>query len=432
MFNKPNTMRISYFLLLLTGVAGIQKSKAQQITGPDHIVKARNEAKQRVLVKTIDSIFQSQVSHQFIPGAVIMIKQQDQIIQKKAYGNAALWNRNHQLLATPEKMTLHHLFDLASLTKVIGTTTAIMYLADRRQLSVDDRVSKYIRAFDTPEKRAITIRHLLTHTSGILEWYPMYYRSNNKQSTFQLISELPLFDSIGKQRRYSDLGFTILGQITEVVSGMPLDRFVKEKIFMPLGMKHTMYNPLKNGNSLPIAPTSFGNPYERRMVYDSALGFRRKEINPASWNGWRTHQLTGEVNDGNAWYANGGVSGAAGIFSTVDDIQRLVDMLQHKGRVNGKQFISETTIGEFLTKDQFNNGLGWMMDPSISLLKNGPAGTYGHTGFTGTSIAVIPAYNISVILLVNRQHTGLSAKGEYYNLSPVRAAVFKAVMDYCR
>ncbi|HJV20581.1 MAG TPA: serine hydrolase [Sediminibacterium sp.] len=426
-------MRIAYFLLLFAGVAGIQKINTQQhITSPDHTLQMPDTAKQRVLKLTIDSIFQSQVSNQFIPGAVILIKQQDQVIQKKAYGNAALWNQDHQLLAAPKKMTLHHLFDLASLTKVIGTTTAIMYLADRHQLSVDDRVSKYIRSFDTPEKRTITIRHLLTHTSGILEWYPMYYRSDNKQATFKLISELPLFDSIGKQRRYSDLGFTILGQITEVVSGLPLDRFVKEKIFVPLGMKHTMYNPLKNGNSLPIAPTSFGNPYEKRMVYDSALGFRRKEIDPNSWNGWRQYQLAGEVNDGNAWYANGGVSGAAGIFSTIDDIQRLVDMLQHKGRINGEQFISETTISEFLTKDRFNNGLGWMMDPSISLLKNGPAGSYGHTGFTGTSIAVIPACNISVILLVNRQHTGLSAKGEYYNLSPVRAAVFKAVMDYCR
>ena len=425
-------MRIFFLLLLLTGITGIQHSKAQQTGSQGNAVQIPDPAKQRVLEQTIDSIFQSQVSNRLIPGAVILIKQEDRFIQQKAYGHASIWDRNHQLLAAPKKMTLHHLFDLASLTKVVGTTTAIMYLADKQQLSVNDRVSKYIRSFNTPEKRNITIRHLLTHTSGIPDWYPMYYRSNNKQATFQLISEVPLFDSIGKQRRYSDLGFTILGQIIEVISGMPLDRFVKEKIFLPLGMKHTMYNPLKNGNSLPIAPTSIGNPYEYRMVHDPALGFRRKEIDPDSWNGWRQYQLVGEVNDGNAWYANGGVSGAAGIFSTADDVQRLVDMLQHKGRVNGKQFISEATIREFLTKDQFNNGLGWMMDTTVSLLKNGPAGSYGHTGFTGTSIAVIPAYDISIILLVNRQHTGLSEKGEYYNLSPVRAAVFKAVLEYCR
>lgn len=423
-------MRISYFLLLLTGITGIQNSKAQQQKTQPAVIS--DAAKQRVLVQTIDSILQSQVSNRLIPGAVILIKQGDRFIQQKAYGYASLWDNKQQLLERPEKMTLQHVFDLASLTKVVGTTTSIMYLADKQQISVNDQVSKYIRSFDTPEKRNITIRHLLTHSSGILDWYPMYYRSNNKQATFQLISELPLFDSIGKQRRYSDLGFTILGQIIEVVSGMPLDRFVKEKIFLPLGMKHTMYNPLKNGNSLPIAPTSIGNPYEHRMVYDPALGFRRKEIDPDSWNGWRQYQLVGEVNDGNAWYANGGVSGAAGIFSKAEDVQRLVDMLQHKGRVNGKQFISEATIREFLTKDEFNNGLGWMMDTAVSLLKNGPAGSYGHTGFTGTSIAVIPAYDISIILLVNRQHTGLSEKGEYYNLSPVRAAVFKSVLEYCR
>ena len=166
------------------------------------------------------------------------------------------------------------------------------------------------------------------------------------------------------------------------------------------------------------------------MVYDSTLGFKIKEINPIQWNGWRTYTLRGEVNDGNAWYANGGISGAAGLFSTVDDLQKLVDMLIHKGKTGSGQFISEKTVQLFLTKDKFKNGLGWMMDPENSFMKNGPAGTFGHTGFTGPSISVVPEYNLSVILLINRQNTGLLSTGEYYNVSPVRRQIFDAVMKY--
>ena len=181
---------------------------------------------------------------------------------------------------------------------------------------------------------------------------------------------------------------------------------------------------------MPIAATSFGNPYEYRMVHDPALGFQFKEIDPNSWNGWRHYVLRGEVNDGNAWYAEKGVSGAAGIFSTVDDLQQLVDMLRNKGKVGDKPFISEATISTFLTKDRFSNGLGWMMDPANSFMKNGPEGTFGHTGFTGTSITVVPSKQLSIILLINRQQMGLINEKEYYNVNAIREQVFKAVMKF--
>jgi CubicO group peptidase (beta-lactamase class C family) len=195
-------------------------------------------------------------------------------------------------------------------------------------------------------------------------------------------------------------------------------------------MKNTTFNPLSSGGHKKIAATSAGNPYEKRMVYDSTLGFKMKEIDPARWNGWRTYILRGEVNDGNAWYANGGISGAAGLFSTVNDLQKLVDMLINKGMVGSKQFISAGTIDTFLTKDKFNNGLGWMMDPVNSFMRDAPEGSFGHTGFTGTSISVIPGKRISMILLINRQNTGLLSDGEYYNVNPVRRQVFSAVLKY--
>jgi len=390
-----------------------------------------NKAEARThLISKIDSILQTKVNLDEIPGAVIEIKKGKEIIYEHAFGYAQKYDFNHNLLSPPEKMTVNHLFDIASLTKVVGTTTSVMLLVDRGLLRIEDPVYKYVKAFDTPEKREITIRHLLTHTAGLYEWYPLYYRAVNKSESYKLIGELPLMFPVGKQRRYSDLGFVILGEIIEIVSRQSLEKFEEQNIFIPLQMKNTVYNPLRKGGFKKIAATSLGNPYEKRMVYDSTLGYKIKEINPALWNGWRTYTLKGEVNDGNAWYANGGISGAAGLFSTADDLQKLIDMLINKGKAGSHQFILERTIQTFLTKDNFNNGLGWMMDPDNSFMKNGPTGTFGHTGFTGTSISVIPGDDISVILLINRQNTGLLSNGDYYNLNPVRLQIFNAVLDY--
>jgi CubicO group peptidase (beta-lactamase class C family) len=392
--------------------------------------EAITEEKKMKLIAEIDSILQSQVDQDKIPGAVILIKKNTQVIYQHAYGYAQKYDYNHNLLNPPEKMTVDHLFDIASLTKVIGTTTSVMLLADRGQINIEAPVCNYIKAFNTPDKKKITIRNLLTHSAGLYEWYPLYYLASNKQECFKITGELPLKFPVGEQRRYSDLGFILLGEIIEIVSGLPLDQFMKQNIFQPLGMKNTDFNPLISFGPVKIASTSAGNPYEKRMVYDSTLGFKTKEIDPARWNGWRTYILRGEVNDGNAWYANGGISGAAGLFSTANDLQKLVDMLINKGMFGSKQFISGKTIEIFLTKDKFNNGLGWMMDPDNSFMKNAPEGSFGHTGFTGTSISVIPRDKISIILLINRQNTGLLDNGEYYNVNPVRFQVFKAVSKY--
>jgi CubicO group peptidase (beta-lactamase class C family) len=392
--------------------------------------EAITKEKKMKLINETDSILQSQVAQDKIPGAVILIKKNNQVICLRAYGYAQKYDYNHNLLNPPEKMTVDHLFDIASLTKVIGTTTSVMLLADRRQINIEDRVCKYIKAFNTPDKKEITIRNLLTHTAGLYEWYPLYYLASDKKECFKIIGELPLQFPVGEQRRYSDLGFVLLGEIIEIVSGLPLEQFMKKNIFQPLGMKNTDFNPLISFSSAKIASTSAGNPYEKRMVYDSTMGFKIKDIDPAQWNGWRTYILRGEVNDGNAWYANGGISGAAGLFSTANDLQKLIDMLINKGMADSKQFISCKTIETFLTKDKFNNGLGWMMDPADSFMKNAPEGSFGHTGFTGTSITVIPHDKISIILLINRQNTGLLNNGEYYNVNPVRLQIFKAVSKY--
>jgi CubicO group peptidase (beta-lactamase class C family) len=381
------------------------------------------------LVFKVDSVLQSQVDADKIPGAVVQIKKDGKLICTHAYGFAQKYDYKYQLLNPKDPMTVDCLFDIASLTKVIGTTTSIMLLADRGFLKVDDLVGKYIQSFTNPEKSAITIRHLLTHTAGLYEWYPLYYYCKNKEETYKLIGELPLKFPVGAQRKYSDLGYIILGEIIEHLSGLTLDQFMEQNIFIPLAMRSTTFNPLQSGKFAKIAATSHGNPYEKRMVHDSSLGFQVIGMDPDHWNGWRRYILRGEANDGNAWYANGGISGAAGLFSTAGDLQKLVDMLMNKGKVGSDQFISEKTIATFLVQDKFKNGLGWMMDPSTSLMKNTPEGSFGHTGFTGTSIVAIPRSGISVILLINRQNTGLLNSGEYYNVNPLRQQVLKAVME---
>lgn len=395
------------------------------------LTNAQN-VKNKIVITKIDSILKSQVDRNNIPGAVIQIKEGNKIIYKNAYGYAQKYDYGHKLINQPEPMTTEHLFDIASLTKVIGTTTSIMLLVDRGLIKVSDPVGKYISAFNTPNKKPITIGNLLSHNAGLYEWYPLYYKAANKQEVYKLIGELPLNFPVGKERHYSDLGFTILGEIIEIVSELPLDKFMEENIFQPLGMYNTSFNPLANNTFAKIAASSHGNPYEKRMVYDPSLGFVFKEIDPKIWNGWRTYTLKGEANDGNAWYAGGGVSGAAGLFSTIDDLQKVVDMLMKKGKVEGKQFISKKTIALFLTKDNFKNGLGWMMDPENSFIKNGPEETFGHTGFSGTSIAVIPQKKISIILLINRQNMDLMDNGEYFNLNPIRQQIFNSVLNNCK
>ncbi len=189
------------------------------------------QTKEVALRESIDSILNAYINNNKIPGAVIQVKKDGNVVYKQAYGYAQKFNYEHKLLAKPDMMTTETLFDIASLTKVVGTTTSIMLLADQGKIKVDDPVSKYVKAFGSPDKATITIRHLLTHTAGLYEWYPLYYRAHNKQEAFKLIGELPLAFPVGAQRKYSDLGFTILGEIVEIVSGLSLDKFEEQNIF---------------------------------------------------------------------------------------------------------------------------------------------------------------------------------------------------------
>lgn len=169
---------------------------------------------------------------------------------------------------------------------------------------------------------------------------------------------------------------------------------------------------------------------KKRMVHDPSLGFQFPEIDPDSWNSWRTTVLAGQVNDGNAWYAGRGVSGAAGLFSTADDLSKFLNMLISGGSGPDGIFLSRKTLDEFLKKDKFLNGLGWVMDPESSFMRGAPEGSFGHTGFTGTSVVVVPSSQLAVIILSNRQHTGLKDDLTYSNINPLRQAIFELALKF--
>ncbi|MBD3268007.1 serine hydrolase, partial [bacterium] len=336
------------------------------------------------------------------PGAVGLVLKDGKIAARRAIGH-----RQTQIVFRSSetdtikavrfrtKMLEQTIFDLASLTKMIATTTSIMILVEEGKIQLDDPVVKYLPAFAEKGKKKVTVRHLLTHTSGLPSWHRFYEECVNRSEVFTSIdTDFELLSPPGTKRVYSDLGFMVLGRLVEVVSGERLDRFAKKHIFDPLGMKHTGFlPPLKD--RLLTAPTE----------YDAA----------------RNKILKGIVHDGNA-RAMGGISGHAGLFSDSDGLAIFAQMLLNKGEFQGTRILKEETVATML-KPQLNrravrNGSGflrerrqllgwWGMDEKVTIGDIGglPSKTaYGHSGFTGTMLYIDPEHNCAAILLTNAVH----------------------------
>lgn len=374
-------------------------------------------------IAAIDSLLQAEVDHEHIAGGAIQIVHQGRVLHRAAYGFAQRYRFGMEPLDPPDPLTTEHLFDLASLTKVFGTTFGMMMLVDGGFVDLDAPVRRYLPEFSGPAKDSVTVRHLLTHSSGLSEWEPTYYHAASSEGVLEFIARLPLKYKVGAGRHYSDLGFMLLGFLVERVTGQRLDAFLADNLYDTLGLERTLFRPWHHGiQPSHVAATSHGNPFERRMVYDDSFGYEVDE-DPLSWNGWRTYTLRGEVNDGNAFYANGGVAGHAGLFSTLDDLQVLVDLLLDAGSFGDSTLISGEIVRAFTTENKYGNGLGWALAPSVIQSHGAPEGTYGHTGFTGTSVIVMPELDLSIILLSNRQNVGVDASGSYYNLNPTRRKI---------
>jgi CubicO group peptidase (beta-lactamase class C family) len=271
----------------------------------------------------------------------------------------------------PDERTL---WDLASLTKVVGMTSAMMQLVERGTVQLDAPAQRYLPEWAGPGKAQVTVRHLLTHTSGL----PAYRRydtlTTNADSIARLMFAEPLDTVPGAQMVYSDIGAYLLGRIVERVSGQSLDRYLEQHVFRPLDMRETMYRP-PSDLLARIAPTEI----------DSIRG-----------------KIHGTVHDPRAFYL-GGVSAHAGLFSTAHDLARFARMYLNGGELDGMRVFRPETIEQFTTRQVADRALGWQKPSGTN-----SAGHYmserafGHTGFTGTSIWMDPEHDIFIILLSNR------------------------------
>ncbi|HET9983218.1 MAG TPA: serine hydrolase [Longimicrobiales bacterium] len=368
-----------------------------------------------------DSRVRAAVAREQVPGAVLLVARDGRIVLERAYGYAQLYDYGMRRLERPVPMRTTDLFDLASVTKVMATTLAVMRLVDRGAVDVDAPVYRYLPEFRGAHLDSITVRHLLTHSAGLVQWQPLYYHAHTPRETYDLIRSMPLGWGVGEGRHYSDLGFMLLGYLVERVSGRPLDAFVRDELYRPLGLRHTTYLPRAQGFH-EFAATEHGNPYERHMVYDTAFGYRYRG-DPTAWDGWRRYTLVGEVDDGNAWYANGGVAGHAGLFSTAADLHILLEVLLNDGSWGGRRYLSPEVVHTFLTRDRYGHGLGWMMPAEL------PEGGFSHTGFTGTYVMGVPASHLAVVLLTNRQNVGTDPAGYYPDPGPLQRAVSRVLAD---
>lgn len=342
----------------------------------------------------IAEFVQSEIQAGRIPGAVVLVGNHTDILYRQAFGQRALE-------PAPLPMTTEIHFDLASLTKVVATTTAIMQLAEQRKLCLDDSVAKYWPQFAKNNKNAITVRQLLTHYSGLRADLDLSSKWSGYSDAIRLIvAEKPIW-APGKNYLYSDINFEILGELVRRVSGMPLDVYCAKHIFQPLGMKNTGFTPSSAQRS-DIAPTEY---------IDGKL----------HW---------GEVHDPAA-YRMGGVAGHAGLFSTADDLAIFARMLLNGGSMHGVQILSsqsveEMTIPQSPPGNTKLRGLGWDMAAPLSSNREQivPVGSYGHRGFTGTLLWIDPVSKTYVIVLSNRVHPYGNGDAD-----PLRRGILAIVAD---
>ena len=322
----------------------------------------------------------SQVDSAF-PGAVIVIGGANQNIVVSAVG--------HYGVDDARPVTAATVYDLASLTKVIGLTTAVMILVDSGKIDLDAPVQRYVPAFQGAGKERVTIRHLLTHSSGMPAWRPLYAETATREQALALVDTTPLLRQPGDTFVYSDLGAIVLTQAVEAITGQRVNDFLQARVFGPLGMESTRFLPPEDWRD-HIAPTENDTTFRHR---------------------W----LRGEVHDENAGRL-GGVSGHAGLFSSGPDLARFAAWLLELRRgslspgwqpgVNAPT-IRSATVRAFTTRQNIPAGssraLGWdtPSENSSAGTKMGP-NAFGHTGFTGTSIWFDPDRNVFILLLTNR------------------------------
>ena len=322
-------------------------------------------------LETIDRVIQRGISAGGYPGAAVVVGRRGAAVWEKGFGHLG-WTAS-----SPEVLADRSIYDLASLTKVVGTTTAAMILFDEHTLDLDAKVTQFLPAFTGGLKDQVTVRQLLMHRSGLPAGRDLWRHAHTPDEARRLIFDVPLEYRPGTGQVYSDLGADLLGMVVETIAGERLDTFLHRRVFAPLGMNDTQFRP-SDSLVYRIAPT---------------------EMNPP-----RGYPLRGEVHDENA-YALGGVAGHAGLFATASDLSVFAQMMLNGGTYGDVRIVSDTAVRLFTARAAGSRALGW----EIADGQHGAGSflgerAYGHTGFTGTSMWIDPDRQMFVILLTNRVH----------------------------
>jgi|UniRef100_UPI00404ADEDD serine-type D-Ala-D-Ala carboxypeptidase len=302
-------------------------------------------------------------------------------------------NGARQFFGVPEELpvTVNTKFDLASLTKIVGTTASLLHLVELGELQVTDLACKYLEPWQGTDKSEITIAELLSHQSGLAEWRPLYFTDNLQENVAKQISRIPLTYPRNSGRRYSDLGFISLGEIVKAITGKDLPIAFAELVFNPLGMHNTSFGPITG----EVVATSNGDWYEKNMVTTNTPYQIDHDV--SEFAGWRDSYLIGEVNDGNSYHRLNGVAGHAGLFSTAEDLLIYAEaVIDNKWQAHNFLNVS----GDPMQGLGFRN---WRIPTN-----SGEQFFWGHTGFTGVALGIAPARQSAALLLTNRLH----AQGE--------------------
>lgn len=381
------TKRIIMTIISLAMLYGMCMALAPKSHAADTTIQADNPEEQKMLDQPLDDMdheIDEAIDNDVMPGAVALVARNGSVVKHDAYGYAARYTEDDFTeMDNPIKMQKGTIFDMASISKLF-TATAVMQLWDQDEFALDDPVSDYISEYDTKEKRDITIRQLITHTSGEKPEPDenLYDIDGDRDELLSYTMEEPLENEPGEAYVYSDINYITLGVLVERLSGEREDAYVKEHTFDPLELSDTMYNPSKDLKSR-IAATEQQPWADRGLVW-------------------------GSVHDEKAW-ALDGVAGHAGVFSTAEDMNTFLQMLLNKGDYEDKSIISEEAFDLMNTNwnEEFpdqDHGLGWELNQDWYMDMLAEEDTLGHTGFTGTSVVVSPKLDTVVILLTNRVH----------------------------
>jgi CubicO group peptidase (beta-lactamase class C family) len=315
------------------------------------------------------------------PGAAVIVGRRGAVVYEQGFG-ALSWGAGATRVSTDSSI-----YDVASLTKVVATTTAAMILFDEGKIDLDEKVSRYVPDFAGGNREMATVRMLLAHRAGLPAGRELWRKAkNNPALAREMVVTTKLAYTPGTGMIYSDLGADILGWVVEAASGQTLDKFVSQRVFTPMGMRNTGFLPADSLRSR-IAPT---------------------EVNPP-----RGYPLRGEVHDENA-HALGNVAGHAGLFSSAGDLAIFAQMMLNKGQYNGTRIVADSTVKLFTEEVGRSRALGWEVG-------NGQHGAgdyfdehaFGHTGYTGTSLWIDPDRDMFVVLLTNRVHAARARRPSY-------------------